>query len=105
MFNCGFGEHSDSSPELETWKPALTQLVREEDTPLIFTSYNLTEAEKDLKLILEANKEVGRNLKVEVGAKENPFRGHRPFRDFEFCQNRDVFFHNQYYSVVRRQSS
>lgn len=101
MFNCGFGEHAESGgdPDLDTWKPALSQLVREADTPVIVTSYNLTEAEKDLKLISEAN---AGKLKVEVGAQENPFRGHRPFRDFEFCQNRDVFFHNQYYSVVKR---
>ncbi len=97
-FNCGFHEF-ELQPDKETWRPSLPLLVRHPGVPLVFTSYTLTEALKDLKLIKEACEE----LLVDVAAERNPFRSQRPIRDFEFDGGNDVFYSNNYYSVVRRQ--
>merc|ERR1712018_168615 len=54
VFNCGFHEYSNE-PEKETWKPALPFLTKFPGVPLLFTSYTLTEADKDLDLILKCS--------------------------------------------------
>ncbi len=41
------------------------------------------------------------SVRVDAGAERNPYRSHRPIRDFEFNDNNDCFFNNNYYSVVR----
>ena len=47
-------------------------------------------------------KNVSTTLKFETEAERNPFRSRRPFRDFEFADDRDVFFSNQFVTVVRQ---
>lgn len=96
-FNCGFHEF-ESEPEKETWKDSLPYLTRHPGTPLLFTSYTKTEAAKDMALI-EAT---SNNLKVEACCEANPFRSHRPVRDFEYDSDKDVFYSNQYLSVVKK---
>lgn len=95
--NCGFHEH-ENEPEKETWRDSLPFLVRRANVPLLFTSYTLTEAEKDLKLIQGTEED----LKIVAERTRNPFRSHRPIRDFECDNNKDVFYNNQYFSLVKR---
>ena len=98
-FNCGFHEFSEE-PEKETWKPALPFLTKNIGVPLIFTSYTLSESKKDFDLI---RKSALHDLITDVSQVRNPFRSHRPVRDFEFDNDCDVFYSNQYLSVVRAQ--
>ena len=97
VFNCGFHEFSEAK-EKDTWVDSLPALTGYEGVPLLFTSYTKTEAEKDLGLILKSRQE----LQVDAQQVVNPFRSHRPIRDFEFDNDCDVFYANQYLSVVRR---
>ena len=41
-------------------------------------------------------------MEVLVRCQENPMRSHRPVRDWERDEDRDVFYSNQFVSVVRR---
>ena len=102
-FNCGFHEY-ESEPAKETWSPSLPLLLRHTGVPLILTSYTETEAAKDLNLVRKAAKEVQGQLREDVSGQRNPFRSHRPIRDFECDGGNDVFYSNNYYSVVRRTS-
>ena len=61
-----------------------------------FTSYNLSEAKADYKLIIENSNE----LSIKACQILNPYRSHRSIRDFEFDHDSDVFYANQYLSVV-----
>ena len=97
-FNCGF--HEFANKEQDTWGPSLQYLVQHVNVPLIFTSYTLTEAHKDLK-VFKDNVDAA-NLSFDKTKVANPFRSHRPVRDFEFDNNCDVFYSNQYLTVVRR---
>ena len=97
-FNCGFHEFSNE-PEKETWKPALPFLTRHPGVPLIITSYTLTEAERDLALILGS---ASHDLNTDACKIRNPFRSHRSHRDFEYDNDQDVFYSNQYLSVLRQ---
>ncbi len=101
VFNCGFHEF-EGEPEKHTWQNSLKYLTRHEDVPLLFTSYTLTEAEKDFKLVREAAEN---ELQINVAKAQNPFRSHRPVRDFECDNDCDVFFCNSFYSVVRAKSN
>ena len=101
-FNCGFHENvNESAAEKDTWKAALPFLVRHVGVPLIFTSYTISEAQKDLDLIRKSL-DHDLNLKIEARHIKNPFRSHRSHRDFEYDNDYDVFYSNQYLSVVRR---
>ena len=91
-FNCGFHEFEG---ENNTWNKSLQFLVRDRNVPLIFTSYTSSEAIKDLNLI----KNVKTDLKILSKAEPNPFRSHRPFRDFEGVDG-DIFYSHNYYSIV-----
>ena len=71
--------------------------TRHVDVPLIFTSYNLTEAKEDYELILENSPS---ELMTKAGKVKNPYRSYRSIRDFEFDHDSDVFYCNQYLSVV-----
>lgn len=66
--------------------------------PLVFTSYTKTEAVKDLELV----KKHCDNLEILEAAQRNPFRSHRPIRDFEYDNDCDVFYSNNYLSLVQR---
>ncbi len=74
--------------------------MRHPEVPLLFTSYTLSEARKDLALIRDLNNKV--DLCVDASCERNPYRSHRPIRDFEFNENDDCFFNNNFFSVVRR---
>lgn len=95
-FNCGFHEF-EKEPEKDTWKPALPFLTQHGKIPLIFTSYTLTEAQKDYDLIQKCS---NHDLEIHACKLQNPFRSYRSIRDFEFDNDCDVFYANQYFSVV-----
>ena len=97
-FNCGFHEFSNET-EKETWKPAIPWLTRHVGVPLIFTSYTQTEAMRDYEIIQKSSEH---DLKTDARQLHNPFRSYRPVRDFEFDNDCDVFYNNQYFSVVRQ---
>jgi hypothetical protein len=80
--------------------PSLQFLVQHPGVPLVFTSYTKTEAIKDLDLIQKGSD----NLETLVAAQRNPFRSHRPIRDFEYDNDCDVFYSNNFYSIVLKQS-
>ena len=100
VFNCGFHEYTNE-PEKETWKPALPFLTKFPGVPLLFTSYTLTEADKDLDLILKCSEG---DVTVDERKIENPFRSFRPFRDYEFSNNSDVFYGNSFMTILRKAS-
>ena len=99
----------------DTWADSVPYLIRNNDVPLLFTSYTKTEAAKDLhafktaiqkhqqtfegsnKLIAKTNQ-----IKIELEMQLNPFRSNRSIRDFEFDNNCDTFYSNQYLTVVRK---
>jgi len=97
VFNCGFSEHREN-PEKDTWKDSFEALVQQSGAPLLFTSYNIGEARRDFNRI---HMESGMDLKVDVQREENPFRSLRPIRDWELENDQDVFYNNQFFSVVR----
>ena len=101
-YNCGF--HEELSPENDTWALTLMYLFELPNVPCIFTSYNQTEAEEDMKRIRKSAKSIGSSLKVILGEERNPFGSRRPVRDWECDRNRDVFYHNMYLSIVMRES-
>ena len=67
--------------------------------PLVFTSYTLGEAEGDLARLLDT---VDGEVEVLVSCQENVMRSQRPVRDWAREEGRDVFYSNQYVSVVRK---
>merc|ERR1711874_621568 len=98
--NCGFAEFDDDCDEPgweDGWR-GLEGLVQLTGAPLIITSYTLGEAEKDLDMLLKYTKE---DLDVLVRCRQNDMRSRWPIRDWELDQDNDLFYANQYYSVVR----
>ena len=95
-FNCGFHEFS-KEPSKDTWRSSLPMLTRHAGVPLIFTSYTLSEAQADYQLILENSSE---ELSTKTCKVLNPYRSYRSIRDFEFDHDCDVFYCNQYLSIV-----
>lgn len=99
--NCGFHEF-EAEEAKDTWRSSLPLLFSEVGVPVVFTSYTLTEAKRDLERVKRVVAEDGgRELSFDTSCQENPFRSFRPIRDYEFSENRDVFYNNQYYSVAR----
>lgn len=118
-FNCGFHEfacsNSEQQKEKDSWSESLPYLIRNSGVPLVFTSYTKTEASKDInafkaaiqkhdqqfegsdKLLVRTNQ-----VNIEIETQLNPFRSHRPIRDFEFDNNCDTFYSNQFLTVVRK---
>ena len=54
-----------------------------------------SEAVKDLDLIQKCP-----GLEILTSLLRNPFRSHRPIRDFEFDDDCDVFYSNNFYSIA-----
>ena len=99
---------------------SLPYLIRNDNVPLVFTSYTKTEAAKDLnafKTAIQTHEQTfageicgGKNklfvktsqVKIEVEMKLNPFGSNRSIRDFEFDNNCDTFYSNQFLTVVRK---
>jgi len=98
--NCGFSEY-EARLDSEGWTNGWAGLgsLLQNGSPLVFTSYTLGEAKQDLTRLLETVKD---EVEVLVRCESNPMRSHRPIRDWERDQDRDVFYSNQYLSVVLR---
>ena len=69
--------------------------------PLVFTSYTRTEAEADLQRFTE---HCDQEVEILVNCQENKMRSHRPIRDWEMDREMDVFYSNQFITVVRCQN-
>jgi len=98
--NCGFSEYDDNSGARE-WEDGWSGLgsLLHPNTIVIFTSYTKGEADADLaRFLTHCEKEV----EVLVRAEVNTMRSHRPIRDWEQDRDRDVFYSNQYISVVKQ---
>jgi len=98
--NCGFAEYDDKagSTEWEEGWAGLNHLLHD-NSLVIFTSYTKGEADADLnRFLVHCDQEV----EVLVKAKENSMRSHRPIRDWELDRDRDVFYSNQFISVVKK---
>ena len=100
--NAGFAEFSEDSKGWEEgWKGLDQLLPPNQESLLMFTSYTLGEAEKDLERFLSHCSAA----EVLVSAKPNPMSSSRPCRDWEMDQNNDIFFSNHYISVVTARSN
>ena len=100
--NCGFHEYSSSSQEWrEGWGAGrgLSSLLHQ-GAVLAFTSYTRTEAQADLETFTT---HCDQELEILVNCEINTMRSHRPIRDWEMDHENDVFYSNQFISVVRCQ--
>jgi len=99
--NAGFSEFKDEAG-FEGWDEGwadIKDLVPGSESLLIFTAYTASEAEKDLERLLKY-------CDVEVlVSHQNPMRSYRPCRDWENDQNKDVFYSNQFVTVVSSNAS
>merc|ERR1712076_191886 len=98
--NCGFSEF-EASADCEGWTEGWAGLdsLLQGDCPLVFTSYTMGEARQDLARLLDT---VDGEVDVLTRCESNPMRSHQPIRDWERDQDRDVFYSNQFLSVVKR---
>jgi len=95
--NAGFSEYPDNEETIE-WTEGwadLPNLVPQSGGLLVFTSYTGGEANKDVERVQKYC-----DVRVLV-SEENPMRSLRPCRDWERDLNKDVFYSNQYYTVVQ----
>jgi len=96
--NCGFHEYENDSVGWKNgWEAGIASLSTLDSTPVIFTSYTKGEAQADLKRFLDAS---DADLEILLNCAENPMRSYRPIRDWEMEDEKDVFYNNQYLSVV-----
>ena len=68
---------------------------------LAFTSYTRTEAGADMERF---SQHCQQDVEILVNCEENKMRSHRPIRDWEMDEENDVFYSNQFLSVVRCQN-
>jgi len=96
--NCGFHEYEKDTEEWKNgWEAGIASLSSLNRIPVIFTSYTKGEAQADLKRFLDVSNS---DLDILVNCAENSMRSHRPIRDWEMLEEKDVFYSNQYFSVV-----
>ena len=101
--NAGLAEFDDQ--DSEGWKDGwgggdLPQLLVP-GALLVVTSYTHSEAEKDLERLVRHCPEV----EVVESAILNPMQSWRPCRDWENDGNKDVFYSNQYLSIVEAKTA
>lgn len=97
--NCGFHEYDVESREWEEgWSGLGTLLYPDSKSPVIFTSYTKGEAEADMARFLE---HCDTDVDILINCQQNVMRSHRPIRDWEMDDDKDVFYSNQYINVVR----
>ena len=90
-YNCGFHEFLNS--DRDSWLPTIPYLVKHKNVPLVITSYTETEAEVDVRRILDFD------IEIILYCKKNPFSSKRPYRDW--TDEDKVFFINMFLSIVR----
>ncbi|CAL4071950.1 unnamed protein product, partial [Meganyctiphanes norvegica] len=93
-YNCGFHMYSEEAKD--TWKPSFEYMTRSHSCPLIFTSYNKSEAIADLQALKKVCP-----VYTEFSANRNPYSGLWPKRDFDSEEDHLVFYNNQFVSAVR----
>ena len=97
--NCGFHEYEVGSSGWEEGWVGLQTLLHTNLAPVIFTSYTKGEAEKDMERFQQCCET---DLEILVRCERNVMRSHRPIRDWEMDDDRDIFYSNQFLSVVRQ---
>ncbi len=95
---CLWKEEDESEGWLEGWRH-LDQLVPGVGALLAFTSYTKLEARQDLARF---SKYAPPDCRLLQSAEVNPMGSRRPIRDWATDGDEDVFFANQYLSVVAR---
>ena len=99
--NCGFHEYELDTEEWSQGWSQLGSLLHSSEVPLIFTSYTQGEANKDLERFLSQCGHDDDKVEVMMSCDRNVMRSHRPIRDWEMDQDRDIFYSNQFISVVK----
>ena len=101
--NCGFHEYDTASQEWrEGWGEGRgLQSLLHPAALLAFTSYTRTEAGADMERF---SQHCQQDVEILVNCEENKMRSHRPIRDWEMDEENDVFYSNQFLSVVRCQN-
>ena len=94
----GVVHQADDSGWMDGWHQLDQLLPAGPGSLLIFTSYTRTEANQDLARFLQYTP----GCTVLLAAQPNPMSSRRPIRDWETDGNEDVFYANQYLSVVSR---
>ncbi|XP_063853157.1 uncharacterized protein LOC135095938 [Scylla paramamosain] len=89
-FNCGFHEW-----EGDTWPDSLF-LMADDAAPLAFTSFNHSEAQRDLAALRRAKPEVQVSLLC-----PNPYRSTRPLQDWTREDGAHMYYTNQYLTVLQ----
>ena len=99
--NAGFSEFHDA-PDVPGWAEGWSEVVEllpPAPALLVFTAYTRGEADKDLARFTKYC-----DPEILAAAQPNPMRSLRPCRDWEQDGNQDVFYSNQFFSVVRTKS-
>jgi len=97
--NAGFSEFQDTEDTVgwtSGWSD-LACLAPGKESVMVFTSYTNNEAVEDLKRVHKYC-----NVKV-LASEENPMRSLRPCRDWATDMDKDVFYANQYYTVLEKE--
>jgi len=93
-FNSGIHEAAEI-PLTDSWRPTLMHILKMQ-APVVFTSYNMEEANKDNRTISELRSELSFESKTKSRHDINPFRGMRPFLD---CDNFIPFHQNGFITI------
>ena len=65
---------------------------------------HMTASNTNTRLITKFTEEHQQDMEILVNCEENKMRSHRPIRDWEMDDEKDVFYSNQFLSVVRCQN-
>ncbi|XP_076767047.1 uncharacterized protein LOC143433565 [Xylocopa sonorina] len=92
-YNAGIHECEDFESKNDTWRRSL-QMIAEQNSPLILTSYTLTEAKKDR---IRLNEVLNKRVK-HIYFGQNPYSSLRPYRDFE---TEGIYYQNQFIIIYK----
>lgn len=96
-FNCGYNEFSKTNKD--TWKASLSHVLELKDILFMFTSYTKDESIEDYRIVKELSHNNQDNIYFNKVCYENPFRSHRPHRDWE-VNDKEIFYLNNYISII-----
>jgi len=85
-----------------SWIPAIKQMLKYPNVPLIFTEFTLADQKDNLDIV---TKNAGENLEVIVPPRRNPYTSRRPVRCSDKTGNyksHSVIYTNDYICVVRK---
>lgn len=97
-FNCGYAEHENGANN--PWRAAIAVMLKFKNIPIMFTSYTRTEAIADMNVVTQVAKVENCDFKIVCDGNLNPFRDHRPFRNFIGFKTDVIYYYNGYLSVL-----